>query len=149
MNWVWSILAGVLAAPVGFVLGTLAAYGILKLYRVSELGGRRGLLAGTIGGPIGIIAGFMLGFQGAWWVIGGGGGSWRGFVAGCLFGIPGGLVAGAVGLFAGTHWAERRGVTNYMGERAAWGLYYVAIPALVVVASGGFLFGWWLVAEGT
>lgn len=142
MPWLWSILAGVLAAPVGFLVGTFVAYGILKLRRVSELGGRRGLLAGTIGGPIGIVLGFMLGFQGAWWVIGGGGGSWRGFLAGCIFGIPGGVVAGALGLIAGVHMAERRGVTNYMGERAAWGLYYVAIPALVVVAAGGFLLGW-------
>jgi hypothetical protein len=142
VKWLWSILAGVLAAPAGFALGTLAVYLILKLRGVPE--GRRGLLAGTIGGPIGVILGFMLGFQATWWVLEGGGGSWRGFVAGCLFGIPGGLVAGAAGLITGVHLAERRGVTNYMGERAAWGLYYVAIPALVVVAAGGFLFGWWL-----
>lgn len=144
MNWLYSILAGVLAAPVGFVLGTLVAYGILALRRVPEREGRRGLLAGTIGGPIGIILGFMAGFQGASWVMEGGGGTTRRLLAGCLFGIPGGLLAGTVALVLGIHWAERRGVTNYAGERAAWSLYYVAIPTLVLTAAGGFLFGWWM-----
>lgn len=143
MHWLISIAAGVLGAPVGFAAGTLATYGILSL-RMRELEGRRGLLAGTIGGPIGAIAGFMLGFQGAWWLLDGGGGAMRGLLGGLLFGIPLGLILGTLGLIFGTHLAEKRGVTNYAGERAAWGLYYVGLPALVLAAAGGFLFGWWL-----
>ncbi|MCK6461209.1 MAG: hypothetical protein L6Q95_15105 [Planctomycetes bacterium] len=140
MSWLVAIVAGILAAPVGFALGTLAAYGILAL-RMPEREGRRGLLAGTIGGPIGAIGGFILGFRGAWWVREGGGGS---VALGLILGIPLGLVAAAVGLVLGTGLAERRGITNYAGERAAWGLYYVAIPAGVVAAAGGFVLGWWL-----
>jgi hypothetical protein len=141
VNWLVSIVAGVLGAPVGFAAGTAVAYGVLTLRGISEREGRRGLLAGTIGGPVGIVAGFMLSFRGAWWILGGGGGSARGLLAGCLFAIPSGLIAGVVGLVLGTHMAERRGVTNYAGERAAWGLYYVAIPALVLTAAAGFLLG--------
>ncbi len=140
MNWLIAIVAGLLAAPVGFLAGTLAAYGILAL-RMPEREGRRGLLAGTIGGPLGAVGGFIAGFQGAWWVREGGGG---GFVLGLLFGIPMGLLAATAGLVFGTHLAERRGVTNYAGERAAWGLYYVAIPAGILAGAGGFVLGFWL-----
>jgi hypothetical protein len=137
VDWVIAILAGLLAAPVGLLAGTLAAYGILAL-RMPEREGRRGLLAGTIGGPLGAVGGFILGFEGAWWVREGGGGS---AVLGLLFAIPMGLIAATAGLVLGTHLAERRGVTNYAGERAAFGLYYVAIPAGVLAAAGGFVLG--------
>jgi hypothetical protein len=140
MNWLIAVVAGVLCAPVGFLAGTLAAYGILAL-RMPEREGRRGLLAGTIGGPLGAVGGFFVGFQGAWWVREGGG---RGLAGGLLFAVPLGLIAATAGLVLGTHLAERRGVTNYAGERAAWGLYYVAIPAGIVAAAGGFVLGWWL-----
>jgi hypothetical protein len=140
MTWVVSIVAGVLAAPVGFLAGTLAAYAILSR-TTPEAQGRRGLLAGTIGGPIGAVGAFILGFQGVWWVREGGG---SGLVGGLLFAIPLGVLASVAGLVLGTHLAERRGVTNYAGERAAWGLYYVAIPSGLVFAAGGFVLGWWL-----
>jgi hypothetical protein len=144
VEWLLAILAGVLAAPVGFVLGTLVAYGALTLRGMTEREGRRGLLAGTFGGPLGAIGGFMLGFQGYWWLEGGGGGGLAGLLGGCLFGIPLGLLVGAAGLVCGIRLAERRKVTNYMGERAAWGFYYVALPSGVLTACGGFLLGWWM-----
>jgi len=140
MSWVVAIVAGLLATPVGFAAGTLAAYGVLCL-RGPENQGRRGLLAGTLGGPIGAIVGFIVGFEGAWWVREGEGGS---LVGGLLFAVPLGLIAATAGLILGTHLAERRGVSNYMGERAVWGLYHVAIPAGLLAAGSAYVFGSWL-----
>jgi len=142
VHWLYAILAGLLAAPIGFLAGTAVAYLLFTLRGISEREGRRGLLAGTIGGPIGILAGFIAGFRTAWWLVGGGGGSLRGLLAGCLIGVPAGLVLGGVALVLGVRLAERRGVTNYAGERAAWSLFHVALPTFVATGAGGFLLGW-------
>jgi len=130
-----------LAAPLGFALGTAVAYAWLSWRGVSEDQGRRGLLAGTLGGPIGVVAAFLAGHQVAGWLLGGGGGSWRAVFGGLLVGLPAAALFGTVALVAGVHLAERRGVTNYAGERAAWALSWVALPTAVVTAIAGFLVG--------
>lgn len=145
MTWILAIAAGLLVAPLGFAAGTALVYAGLALRGISEREGRRGLLAGTIGGPLGAIAGFCAGFQLAWWLREGGGGSWRGLLTGGLIAVPAAAIAGTAALIAGIHLAERRRVTNYAGERAAWSLYYVAIPTALVTAAAGFVMGWWLV----
>jgi len=147
MPWLVSLGAGLLVAPVGFALGTLLHYAWLAWRGMREDQGRRGLLAATIGGPLGAIGGFWLGFQTSWWLLEGGGSPWRGFVAGCLIGLPAAAIAGTIALVAGVKLAERRRVTNYAGERAAWALYYVALPTTFVVAASGFVLGWWLARQ--
>lgn len=147
MHWLYQILAGLLAAPVGFALGTAVAYAWLSWRGVSEAQGRRGLLAGTAGGPLGVIAAFVAGHQTAGWLLDGGGGSWRTVFSGLLVGLPAAAILGTVALVAGVHLAERRGVTNYAGERAAWALYWLALPTAVVTAIIGFLAGGWLLGD--
>jgi hypothetical protein len=144
LDWLVSILAGVLAAPVGFVLGTAVAYGLLTLRHVSEREGRRGFLAGLVGGPIGLVAGFLAAFRCAWWLRGGGGGTTRSLLFGALLGIPGGLLVGALAFVAGYHLAEARGLGNLGAERGVWSLFRVALPAAVLTTIGGFLLGWQL-----
>lgn len=144
MIWFWSILAGLLAAPLGFAAGTAVAWLWFGWRGATEREGRRGLLAGTIGGPIGVVVGFYLAFQSAWWLLDGGGGALRSVLIGCLFGLPAAIVVGGLAVILGIRLAERRGVTNYAGERAAFALYYLAIPAAVSTAIAGFVAGWWL-----
>jgi hypothetical protein len=68
----------------------------------------------------------------------GGGGSWRNVIAGTMLALILGFLAGAVALVLGIRLAEARGVSNYCGERAAWSLVWVALPATVVTLGLGY-----------
>lgn len=139
----YAILIGLLAMPFGAVLGLLGMYGFLSL-RMSENQGRRGLLAGVIGIPAGLIIGFIAGSTLGSWLTNGSNENWRGVLGGSAMAVLAALVFGFIALIAGMRIAENRGVTNYAGERAAWGLFYVSLPIAVITGIGGFLFGRWL-----
>lgn len=142
-----SILGGIALAPLGAVVGTIVTYYGLALRGMAEDQGRRGLLAGLIGGGGGLVLGFYAGFQVAWWIIDGDGGNthpWAGAILSALFGLLGATLLGVPGLYFGVLLAEHQGVTNYMGERAAWALFWVAIPLAALGGLAGFLLGWWL-----
>lgn len=140
MRTLYPILVGLLAAPIGAAAAVLVAYALLAL-RMGENQGRRGLLAGVMGIPIGLVAGFIAGHTLAAWLRDGGAGLWSRAAAGIALAVPAAVVAAVIGLIAGTHMAEARGVSNYAGERGAWGLFYVALPAAVVIGVIAFLVG--------
>jgi hypothetical protein len=143
MYWLLALTAGLVTVVPGIVAGTGLAYVWFGCRGATEREGRRGLLAGTVGVPLGAIGGFGLGWQGAWMVVDGGGGAWRPFCAGALLAVPTATVLGIAALGLGTAWAKRRGVTNYAGERAAWALYRVALPTVVLAGCGAFALGFW------
>jgi hypothetical protein len=65
-------------------------------------------------------------------------------LAGAATGLLAAVVLFIPGWIAGIRWAEARGISNYAGERAAWGLIHVALPLAVVGGTGGFVLGYWL-----
>ena len=140
MKVFYPILVGVLSAPVASALVTLATYGVFCLF-MPENQGRRGLLAGVLGIPIGGFAGFVVGHTVTSWLVHCSPTAWSSAALGLAVALPAGLIAGLLGLIGGTRLAEARGVTNYAGERAAWGLFYVALPAAVVIGIAAFLLG--------
>lgn len=136
----WATLGGFAGAPLGALLGLVIAYVCLMLQGVSEMEGRRGLLAAVFGLLPGFIAGFMGGFQITMWmltryVV------WRQLIAGAAAGVLLAMLLGVAGFFLGYHWAEARGVSNYAGERGAWALFYVAFPGAALGGVAGFLLG--------
>src|SRR5262245_42587442 len=120
MHLLYGLLIGLLAAPLAGVLGLLAAYGVLWLRGVSEHQGRRGLLAFVFGFVPGALIGFAAVARTTWWLLEGGGGTWRSVIAGTMLALILASLAGAVALVLGVRLAEARRVTNYCGERAAW-----------------------------
>jgi len=60
-----------------------------------------------------------------------------------MTGLAAGLAFAAVlfvlGLVAGIPLAAKRGISNYAGERAAWSLFYVALPLGAAGGIAGFL----------
>jgi hypothetical protein len=144
MSWLYPSIAGLLAAPCGGVLGILVTYAILALRAVSEREGRRGLAAFAYGAIPGVILGFLLAFRFASWLSQGGGGEWRRVLAGVSIALPLAIIAGAVGLVVGTHWAEARGVLHEGGARARWARRFVALPAVALGAAAGYALGVWL-----
>jgi hypothetical protein len=134
----------VLSIPLGAIAGVALLYVGLALGGMSEREGRRGLTAGVFGLVPGGIGGFMAGFAGAQWIQSGSEAATRGLLAGIVTGVLLALVLGFAGLLVGIPLAESRGVTNYAGERAAWSLFYVALPTAALAGIGGFLLGRWL-----
>lgn len=140
-------LAGLACAPVGALAGLAVAYGILTWRGVSEMEGRRGFLAGFYGIVPGIVLGFWAGFaivrrlqtQYA---------ERRAMVAGAAAGLLAAVCLFVPGWIAGIRWAENRGASNYAGERAAWGLFYVALPLGVAGGIGGFMLGYVVMGAG-
>lgn len=92
--------------------------------------GRRALVASVYGIAPGVIGGFWLGFALV---------RPAKALAGVAVGLTTAVVLFVVGLIAGIRWAAARGVSNYAGERAAWGLFYVAMPLAVAGGIGGFV----------
>lgn len=141
MDLFWSILIGVLAAPLAGVLGLLLAYGLLKFRGISEYQGRRGLLAFVQGFLPGSIIGMIAVARFVWWLRRGEPDSLAQFLGAVLLALIVGLSCGFVGWVYGIKLAEKRRVTNYAGERAAWGFIRVAFPTLVATSLGGFWIG--------
>lgn len=142
--WLLSILGGIALAPVGGIVGLAIVYGVLYLRRVSEHEGRRGFLAFLLGFLPGLPLGFYAGFRIAWLLSGSAPGPWRRLVLAAMVSLLGMIAASVPAMIGGVHLAEARGVSHYAGERAAWALFYIALPAAAVLGGGGFLLGWWL-----
>jgi hypothetical protein len=64
-------------------------------------------------------------------------------ITGLAAGLAAAAVLFAIGLVAGIPLAAKRGVSNYAGERAAWSLFYVALPLGVAGGIAGFLAGYY------
>lgn len=140
MKTFYPILVGLLSAPIASVVVTLAAYGVFCLL-MPENQGRRGLLAGVLGIPVGLFVGFILGHTVTLWLLHSSQTLWRSVALGLVIAVPTAVVVGGLGLTVGTHLAEARGISNYAGERAAWGLFHVALPAAVLIGIVTFLMG--------
>ena len=126
-----AVLSGFVYAPAGAALGFAVAYGILAWWRGgSRMKGRRGLVASVYGIVPGMIGGFWFGFALV---------RPAKALAGVAVGLTTAVVLFVVGLIAGIRWAAARGVSNFAGERAAWGLFYVAMPLAVAGGIGGFV----------
>lgn len=134
------ILVGLLSAPIASVVVTLATYGVFCLFMV-ENQGRRGLLAGVLGIPVGLFIGFIAGHTATTWLLFSSDTFWRSLALGLVIAVPAAIIVGGLGLILGTHLAEARGISNYAGERAAWGLFHVALPAAVLIGIAAFLLG--------
>lgn len=141
MDLCWSILLALLAAPLAGALGLVSAYLALALRGVSEHEGRRGLLAFVLGFLPGALLGFVLVARAVWWLRRGDPEPAARFAAAVLLALACALLAGFGGWVAGIHRAEARGISNYAGERAAWGFAWYALPALIAGAVGGFALG--------
>jgi hypothetical protein len=85
--------------------------------------------------------GFVLVARAVWWLRRGEPEPPVRFAAAVLLAIVLALLAGLSGWIAGIRRAEARGVSNYAGERAAWGFAWYALPALIAGAVGGFALG--------
>lgn len=134
------MLGGFAGAPLGAVLGLVIAYLLLMFSGVSEMEGRRGLLAGLYGVVPGLIIGFIAGFQLTLWLLTRYT-AWRQLIAGAAAALLFALLLGVAGFVMGYHWAEARGVSNYAGERGAWALFYVSLPGAAIGGIAGFLLG--------
>jgi hypothetical protein len=146
--WLWSILGGLALVPVTALLGVAIAYGILYLKRVREYEGRRGFLAMLYGVIFGAPSGFYLGFSIAQACLGVDANSvWRRAILSGLVSLLGASIAFAITFVSGVHLAEARGVTNYAGERAAWSLFYIALPITFLIAAATFAVSWWWLAK--
>ncbi|MCW5554377.1 MAG: hypothetical protein KIS67_19735 [Verrucomicrobiae bacterium] len=140
MKVFYPILVGLLSAPIASVVVTLATYGVFCLF-MAENQGRRGLLAGVLGIPVGLFTGFIVGHTVTTWLLFSSYTLWRSLALGLLIAVPAAIIVGGLGLILGTHLAEARGISNYAGERAAWGLFHVALPAAVLIGIAAFLLG--------
>jgi hypothetical protein len=141
MDLFWSLLLALLAAPVVGGAALFATYGILTLRGVSEREGRRGLLAFALGFLPGALLGFALALRLVWWLRRGEPSSLARFLAALGLALLLALLAGLGGWIFGIARAEARGVSNYAGERAAWGFLRWALPCSVLGALGGFALG--------
>ncbi len=140
MKVIYPILVGLLSAPIASVVVTLATYGVFCLF-MAENQGRRGLLAGVLGIPVGLFVGFILGHTVTLWLLHSSQTLWRSVALGLVIAVPIAVIIGGLGLIVGTYLAETRGISNYAGERAAWGLFHVALPAAVLIGTAAFLLG--------
>lgn len=136
----YPILIGVLAAPVAAGLSVLVLYAVLTRF-MGENQGRRGLLAGAIGLPLGVLAGFAAGHTLGCGLRDGGAGLLSRTLSGLALGTLTSALTLVLGVIVGVRIAERRGVTNYAGERAAWAWCYVALPAAVTMFMLAFVLG--------
>ena len=136
MSWLWPVVGGLAAAPVGAAGLVILLYIGLALTGTTEHEGRRGLLALAVGIPLGLIGGFLSGAGAvAWLAERYAESNAAGIATGCFLSIA----LGVTGFYYGVMWAEDRGVP--MGSRAIWGLTRVAIPLAAAGAIGGYLLG--------
>ena len=118
----WAMLGGLAGAPLGAMLGLVIAYLLLMLAGISEMEGRRGMLAGLYGIVPGLILGFIAGFQITSWLFTRYT-AWRQLIAGAAAALLLALLLGVAGFVMGYHWAEARGVSHYAGGRGAWAVF--------------------------
>jgi hypothetical protein len=142
-TWLSAILGGLALAPVCGLVALVVAYAAMAWRGVTEHEGRRGMLAFLYGLLLGVPLGFWIGFKLAWWLCTGGG-SRAAIGLGALLCVLGVLAVGVPALVAGIHLAERRGVSHSGGERTAWALRRVALPAAALGGVAAFALGWWL-----
>ncbi|MBK9386344.1 MAG: hypothetical protein IPN34_16145 [Planctomycetes bacterium] len=141
MDLCWSIVLALLATPLAGALGLVVAYLALARRGVSEHEGRRGLLAFVLGFLPGALLGFVVVARAVWWLRRSDPEPAERFAAAVLLALVLALLAGLGGWVAGIHRAEARGISNYAGERAAYGFVWYALPALIAGAVGGFALG--------
>ncbi|MBL8900493.1 MAG: hypothetical protein JNM84_22880 [Planctomycetes bacterium] len=141
MDLLWSIVLALLATPLAGALGLVAAYLALARGGVSEREGRRGLLAFAFGFLPGALLGFVLVARAVWWLRRGDPEPPARFAAAVLLALVCALLAGLGGWIVGIHRAEKRGVSNYAGERAASGFVWYALPTAFAGAVAGFAWG--------
>lgn len=137
MQTLFSLLIGALAAPlVGLLCFLLLSW--VFTWR-TRFGARRHFMAFALGFVPGTLVGFCASCELAAWLVLGREGSWRTVLWSTLMGTALASSAGFSGLLVGMRWARARRVTNYCGERAAWGLVWVGLPAALVGAVAGVL----------